>query len=336
MRRLLAFAAVLAVAAELRPVYPPNVKPVGPYTPGILAGDYLYVSGQGALIPGRGIISGLDRQTAQCLENIKEVVTAAGLTMEHIVYTQVYMTDITRYMEMNQVYASYFPTDPPARAVIGVTRMPLDTPVEISAVAVRDLTHKKLLTVRGVARRNGVSPLVFTPGRVYISGVLGRYADSNRMPDTADEQVKLAIDNFKLLVKTAKHKADDVTVATVYVNDNVPPDILERRLRKELPQAITVRTASIPFRSNVEITGIIANDLQVRNGTGTTEKVLSGFGALRAALVSNVYVDSIDNFASMNKSYASFFGPVPPTRTTVQPMPVGEAKENQLTVLSSR
>ena len=74
--------------AERRVIFPPGVKPVGPYSPGILAGDFLYVSGQGARTPDGRMPATFEDQARQCLENIKSIVELAGLTMDHVVYTQ--------------------------------------------------------------------------------------------------------------------------------------------------------------------------------------------------------------------------------------------------------
>src|SRR5439155_3248654 len=111
-------------------------------SPGILTQDFLYVSGQGASGPDGQVPPDLDRQLHQCFENVKTVVEAAGLTMEHVVYTQVYLTDPTDEGPLNAVWKQYFPKSPPARSTIGVARLP-GTPVEMSAVAVRALSSKK-------------------------------------------------------------------------------------------------------------------------------------------------------------------------------------------------
>jgi enamine deaminase RidA (YjgF/YER057c/UK114 family) len=79
-----------AAAGERRVIFPTGVKPVGPYSPGILAGDFLYVSGQGARRLDGQMPDGFEEQARQCLENVKTIVVAAGLTMDHVVYTHVY------------------------------------------------------------------------------------------------------------------------------------------------------------------------------------------------------------------------------------------------------
>src|SRR5690242_2008308 len=115
---LLLLAAFRAPAAERTVVFPPNVKPAGPYSPGILSGEFLYVSGQGAHAPDTSIPATFQQQVRQCLENIKTIVQAAHLTMDHVVYTQIYLRDISNYDAMNPVLAEYFGKNPPARSTL--------------------------------------------------------------------------------------------------------------------------------------------------------------------------------------------------------------------------
>src|SRR5262249_20264872 len=142
--------ALLAAPDEKRVVFPPTAKPVGPYSPGIFAGDFLYVSGQGSRGPNGQLPATFDEQAQQCLENVKSIVESAGLTMEHVVYSQVYLENMANYDAMNRTWMKYFSAGiPPARATLGVFRMPTDTPIEISAVAIRDLARKKAVVPAG-------------------------------------------------------------------------------------------------------------------------------------------------------------------------------------------
>ena len=115
-----------------RVIAPPGPKPVGPYSPGIMAGDFLYVSGQGARDRDGRLPETVEAQVRQTLENVKTIVEAAGLTLEHVVYSQVYLASISSAETMERLWREYFPKQPPARAVLGVHRMPTDTPVGIN------------------------------------------------------------------------------------------------------------------------------------------------------------------------------------------------------------
>src|SRR5262249_28362803 len=147
LRRLLMAAALalfqLVLLAQVRPITPKSgPAPVGPYTPGLSTEDYLYVSGQGARRPDGSMPSAFEDHVRQTMDNVKTVVEADGLTMEHIVYMHVYLTDIGKFAEMNRVYATYFPQAPPARATLGVAKLPAGNVVEITAVVVRNLANK--------------------------------------------------------------------------------------------------------------------------------------------------------------------------------------------------
>jgi len=103
-----------------RVIAPPGPKPVGPYSPGILADDFLYVSGQGGRDAEGKLPATIDGQVRQTLQNVKVIVEAAGLTMEHVVYSQVYLVDMAHYDAMERGWREFFPKAAPARAVLGV------------------------------------------------------------------------------------------------------------------------------------------------------------------------------------------------------------------------
>src|SRR5687767_8765596 len=93
---LCVFAAVLV--AQFHPVVPAaGARPDGPYSPGLWAQDYLYISGQGPRDESGRIAAGFEAQARQVMENVKRTVEAAGLTMEHLVYTHVYLRDMANY-----------------------------------------------------------------------------------------------------------------------------------------------------------------------------------------------------------------------------------------------
>ena len=106
------------------------------------AGDYIYISGQGPRSADGALPATFAAQARQALTNLKSVVETAGLTMDHVVYTTVYLTDIRQYGEMNHAFGEFFGKIPPARAVLGVAGLP-DPPIEINAVAVRNLSERR-------------------------------------------------------------------------------------------------------------------------------------------------------------------------------------------------
>ena len=109
---------------------------VGPYVHAVRAGGLLFCSGQVGLDPRTNELAGTSagEQTGRCLENLAAVCHAAGATLGDAVRMTVYLTEIETFSEVNDVYASFFESSPPARVAIGVAALPLGAKVEIDAV----------------------------------------------------------------------------------------------------------------------------------------------------------------------------------------------------------
>ena len=112
---------------------------IGPYSQGIDGGSVVITSGQLPVDPATGAFAegGITGQTRQSLLNVQAVLASAGLTMENIIKTTVFLKDMNDFAAMNEVYATFFPGEPPARSAVEVARLPKDAMVEIEAVAVR-------------------------------------------------------------------------------------------------------------------------------------------------------------------------------------------------------
>ena len=112
---------------------------IGPYSQGIMAGDTLYVSGQIPVIPATGVIVSdkVEEQARQVMENVKAVVEAAGLTLDNVVKTSVFIKNMDDFGTINAVYSEYFKENCPARACVEVARLPKDVLLEMEAIAVK-------------------------------------------------------------------------------------------------------------------------------------------------------------------------------------------------------
>ncbi len=114
-------------------------KPIGPYTQAMRAGDFVFISGQIAIDPETGKLTGKNAaaQAEQVLKNIRAILTAAGLTPELVVKTTIYLANIDDFAAVNEVYGDFFHDDPPARSTLQAARLPMDALVEIDVIAMR-------------------------------------------------------------------------------------------------------------------------------------------------------------------------------------------------------
>jgi enamine deaminase RidA (YjgF/YER057c/UK114 family) len=234
---------------------------------GFDAGDYVYVSGQGPHLPDGATPTNFPDQVRQSLDNVKKVVESAGLSMDHVVYVQVYLEDTAHYRELNDVFANYFPQDPPARGVLGVARVP-ESPVQITAVAVRDLHGKHPVLLPNLPPNKAYSPAMLTHDRLFVSTMQGINANGTVPKDPA-AQVNLALDQLKSVLQAA-----GLTLANmVFVNPYLTPE-LSSRVMNELyaqrfefgntPARATIGVSSLPEGAHIAFTGVAVRDLTKR------------------------------------------------------------------------
>jgi 2-iminobutanoate/2-iminopropanoate deaminase len=112
-------------------------KAIGPYSQAIKANGFIFVSGQIAFDPatGKPLEGGAAAQTERIMQNLKAIVEAAGSSLDRAVRLSVFLKDMNDFAAMNEVYARYFPADPPARTTVEVARLPRDFKVEIDLIA---------------------------------------------------------------------------------------------------------------------------------------------------------------------------------------------------------
>ena len=213
------FSGAPGAGAEKRAIAPAGIKPIGPYSPGILAGDFLYVSGQGGRDAEGKLPATIEGQARQTLHNVKSIVEAAGMTMEHVVYGQVYLDDMAHHDVMDRVWKEFFAKAPPARAVLGVHKLPTDIAVEINAVAFRDLTRKRPIFPVGYPKNLSWSPGMIAGNRLYLSGFTGTDLTTGRVPPDPDAQVQLALDNMKQTLAAAGMDFRHVVFVNPYLTD---------------------------------------------------------------------------------------------------------------------
>ena len=266
----LLLATVVTAQERVRAVTPAHSASSGNrfLSPGVDTGDYLYISGQGPRRADGTIPSAPNAQFRQALDNIKVVVESAGLTLDNVVYAQVYLTDIGSYSEMNRVFAEYFPKTPPARAVLGVYRLP-DPLVQINAVAVRNLDGRKAVYPANFSKDESASPGILTHDRLFISGMAGIDPLTGKVPDDPAAQVDLALDGMQAVVRAAGLEMSHVVFVNPYLTSDIPSRVMNERYAKRFefgntPGRATIEVSSLPGGARIEYTGVAVRDLQQR------------------------------------------------------------------------
>ncbi len=227
------------------------------------AGDYIYISAQGPRGADGALPATFAAQVRQTLDHLKSVVEAAGLTMDHVVYTSVYLTDISQYEEMNHVYAEFFGKIPPARAVLGVAALP-NPPIEINAVAVRNLWERQAVSPPNYKSDEPYSPGILTHDRLFVSAM-----PANKVSDDPVAQVDFALDRMKAIVEAAGLGLANMVFVNPYLTSNFPMRVMNQHYASRFefgntPARATIEVTSLPNGAQIEYTGVAVRDLKQR------------------------------------------------------------------------
>jgi 2-iminobutanoate/2-iminopropanoate deaminase len=115
-----------------------TIGAVGPYSLAVEAGGLIFISGQLPVLPETGeIITEVKAASFQALTNLRTILQDNGLTLDHIIKTTIYLTNMADFADVNEIYASFFADTPPARSTVEVSALPKGSPLEIEAIAVR-------------------------------------------------------------------------------------------------------------------------------------------------------------------------------------------------------
>ena len=236
--------------------------------PGIDAGDYVYVSGQGPRRPDGSTPPDFPDQVRQSLENVRTVVEAAGLTMDHLVYVQVYLEDMNQYGALDKAFADFFPKMPPARGVLGVARLP-EPSVQITAVAVRDLKGKQAVELPNFKPNKAYSFGMLTHDRLFVSTMLGSDPANGNVPANPAAQVDFALDRLKMVVEAAGLKLSNMVFVNPYLTSEIPMRIMNEHYARRFefgntPGRATIQVSSLPEGAHIAYTGVAVRDLAQR------------------------------------------------------------------------
>ena len=117
---------------------PKAPAPIGPYNQAVKAGNWLFISGQVAIVPETGevITSGIKDEAVQVMKNLNAILTEANISFENIVKTTIFLSDMSLFADVNEIYGSYFNGNYPARETVAVKGLPKNVNVEISMIAI--------------------------------------------------------------------------------------------------------------------------------------------------------------------------------------------------------
>ena len=265
---LLLWAPRALAQSQVHPIAPPQAAANRVYSPGVDAGDYLYVSGQGPRRADGSLPSSFRDQVRQVLDNIKVIVEADGLTMGHVVYTQVYLENMAQYDEMDHAFGEYFGENLPARAVLGVARVP-DPPIQINAIAVRDLTDRRAVHPPKLQWHESSAPGVLTHDRLFISSMPGSDPETGKIPDAPGAQVDAALDRMHAVLQAAGLDYGNVVFVNPYLTTDLPNRVMNQHYAQRFefgntPARATIEVSSLPGGTHIEYTATAVRDPKQR------------------------------------------------------------------------
>ncbi|MCE5250175.1 RidA family protein [bacterium] len=209
-----------------------GTPPAGfPFSPGILAGNTLYISGKGDQLPEGGHPATFEEQVRQAMRNIETVLKQAGLDFRNVVFSNVYIDNYDNYGIVNKVYSEFFEFgSEPARATVFVDWIPGDSHIEITCIATTDLKSRKV--VRPASMKFGpderamtASPAVWAGNTLYISGLSGFVPAEGITTVDLEKQVRQMAQNHIDVLTAAGLQLEDIVSGNVYlrnINDYKP------------------------------------------------------------------------------------------------------------------
>ena len=280
MRRIIALFAVTFVAGMLAATPPEKrIIRVGPdlklpFSPAVRSGDFIYVSGTLATDDSGRIVPGdIKVQTKRVLENLGQILEAAGSGMQDVLTVTVYLANVSDFAAMNEVYKTRWPKDPPARTTVSAKLVLPGAIVEMSAVAVPKSGERKVVQPPEWLK----SPLPYSYGvlsgdTLFMAGLVSRSGkDNTPVEGDMKAQVGVVMKNAGEILKSAGMGYGDVVSSRVYITDTAMFQDMNSTYRtyfpKDPPARATVRAGLVSPEYLVEITMVAARGAQKESMT---------------------------------------------------------------------
>ncbi|MFB3852285.1 MAG: RidA family protein [Vicinamibacterales bacterium] len=268
MRQIVVLAATVVVffAGAVGPVTTPanenlsaqEQKAPPPYRPFVVSGDFIHVSGMLPLGPSGTIVgSDIKAQTKQALDNVRAALEKAGARMSDVAAVNVYLKRASDFPAMNEVYASTWPKDPPARTTVVANLVVPEALIEISAVGLRPGAERAVVHPAGWQR----SPSPYSYGirsgaTLFLAGLVSRSGRDNKaVTGNMTAQTQLVLDNARAILAEAGMSLADVVAARVYITDTRMFEEMNAAYRQAFPK-------DPPARATV-VTGLTSPDYLV-------------------------------------------------------------------------
>jgi 2-iminobutanoate/2-iminopropanoate deaminase len=223
-----------------------------PFSPGIIAGDTLYVSGKGDQLPGGGHPATFEEQVRQSMQNVAATLKLAGLDFRHVVMSHVFLDNYDNLATAAKVYSEFFEKgNEPACATVFVDWIPGGSHVEVTCIATTDLPSRKI--VRPASMREGAlegavaaSPAVWGGNTLYISGLSGFRPTGGGAASDLGEQVHQMARNHVAVLDAAGLRLEDIVSGCVYLRDMKDYAPMNTLYRPYFSRGRAVRTCLMP------------------------------------------------------------------------------------------
>lgn len=295
MALLPALAQAQAPATSRRVIRPDGAPANRPYSPGVMVGKTLYISGQLGL-PGSGSPpTDMKAQTRQAMDGVGAVAKAAGLGYEHLVKCHVYLANMDDYAAMNEVYGSYFKDRVPARTTVQAAALPAGAGVEIACIGYADLAAISVVRPPAgslPAPLGPYSPAVWAGDTLYVSGMGGQDPATKTVGDAVEAQVTQTVANITTTLKAAGLSARDVAWAQAYATRGEEATAVASALGKAVdsPRGLVV-VPRLPGPIRAELTFVATRQTATGRTFGSADATSSRRGVRRGDVI---YADAID------------------------------------------
>lgn len=263
----------VAQGVDLQAVQPAGYKPSSsPYSEGILAGNTLYVSGQGPKTPDGTLPGTFDGKVKQTLQNVRAVLQAAGMDYDDIAWMNVYLTSADDIAAMNKAYWETIGRNPPARTVVVVGAL-ADGPeqqIEINCIAVKRSAGRRVIWPQGWRHGKNVDPPGIEAGDVlYMSAMNGADPKTGVIPSNFSDEVRQALENVSAVTAAAGMSMKNVLWVNPYMSGNAEGRAMNQVYKTffefgNTPGRGTFQVAGLPGGSHIAFSCIAGADLAKR------------------------------------------------------------------------